>query len=309
MRTLITGATSNLGLSLARRLIARGDEVHVVARATSKTQALEALGAKVHVLDGRHSRAVALREIVGLAGPDVAFHLATHYVRRHVADDVAPIVDTNITFGVELVSALIASGRGALVTASSFFQFAGPDHSQPLNLYAAAKSAFDSVVAHLASVHGLDMVSLVLYDLYGETDHRRRFVRVAVESAVAGTQMKLVGGAPPIDLVHVDDAAAAFVQAADLLVVSPGLVRSRRFAVSSGERHSLEDLVRRVGSLAGRPIEYAFIDTSAAHAHDEPSLEPPWSGPPVPGWKPMVSLDDGICRMLASLPSKIETMR
>jgi nucleoside-diphosphate-sugar epimerase len=300
MRTLITGATSNLGISLARNLIARRDEVHAVVRETSDTAALDALGAKVHVLDGRQSRASALREIVGLADPDVVFHLATHYVRRHVADDVARIIDANITFGVELVSALIELGRGALVSAGSFFQFAGPDHSQPLNLYAAAKSAFDSVVAELASFHGFDTVSLVLYDLYGEGDHRRRFLRVAVESAMTGTPMYVVGGAPPLDLVHVEDAAAAFVRAADLLLVSPDLVRSRRFAVSSGERHSLEDLVRRVGSLAGRRVDVSFMDGSTTHVPGEPSLVPPWSGPPVPGWTPSIPLDEGIRRMLAN---------
>ncbi len=47
MRVLVTGATGFIGAALAERLAARGDEVRALVRATSRTAALERLGAEL----------------------------------------------------------------------------------------------------------------------------------------------------------------------------------------------------------------------------------------------------------------------
>ena len=48
MRALVTGGTGFVGDALVRALVARGDQVRVLARATSKTEALEALGVDIN---------------------------------------------------------------------------------------------------------------------------------------------------------------------------------------------------------------------------------------------------------------------
>jgi dihydroflavonol-4-reductase len=75
MRALVTGATGFVGGALVRALVARGDQIRVLARTTSKTAALEALGvdiARGDILD--HASIVS-----ALDGCDTLFHAAALY--------------------------------------------------------------------------------------------------------------------------------------------------------------------------------------------------------------------------------------
>src|SRR5437667_12692644 len=77
-RVLITGGSGFIGACLARGLIARGHDVHLVRRPESDLWRLAGL-------EGRHTphRAdlrdvTALRRAVAACRPEVIYHLATH---------------------------------------------------------------------------------------------------------------------------------------------------------------------------------------------------------------------------------------
>lgn len=72
MKALVTGATGFVGGAIARRLLARGDEVAVLARDSSKARALAQAGAHVHAGSILDPNAVAR----AARGADVLFHAA-----------------------------------------------------------------------------------------------------------------------------------------------------------------------------------------------------------------------------------------
>lgn len=90
MPALVTGATGFLGAALARRLIADGDSVRVLARAMTKASPLAERGAEVVQGDITDRKAVE----AALRGVDVVYHLAgkllvpdappEEYYRTHV---------------------------------------------------------------------------------------------------------------------------------------------------------------------------------------------------------------------------------
>jgi dihydroflavonol-4-reductase len=91
MKTLVTGATGFLGSHIARQLVARGDDVRVLARASSDLRALEGFPAERCTGD--------LRDVASLKsalqGVTRIYHVAADY--RLWAHDPSEIYESNVT--------------------------------------------------------------------------------------------------------------------------------------------------------------------------------------------------------------------
>ena len=79
---LVTGATGFIGQNLAKTLVARGDRVTCLVRATSKTEPLDALD--LVKVCGDITEPKSVREAV--AGQDVVFHLAGRIAAVHKSE-------------------------------------------------------------------------------------------------------------------------------------------------------------------------------------------------------------------------------
>jgi nucleoside-diphosphate-sugar epimerase len=115
-------------------------------------------------------------------------------------------------------------------------------------------------------------------------------------ACVAGTAIALHEEEVWIDPVHVQDAAAAFRQAASLL---GGVVRSgelARYSVTCGRDVSSSDLAAVFQKLVNRPLIVERRPSSSVSRRVKP-----WRGTTVPGWQPCVPLEAGVARMLQQI--------
>ena len=105
---IVTGATSYIGLSLINRLLSEGIEVHAIIRDQSNTKRLfERLNNQnINIYDGTQQ---SLINIFSKILPDTVFHLAGQYVRDEKPRDVEILVNSNILFGCQLISAILNS--------------------------------------------------------------------------------------------------------------------------------------------------------------------------------------------------------
>ena len=98
-----------------------------------------------------------------------------------------------------------------------------------------------------------------------------------------------------VDFVHVDDAAAAFLHAADVARDSDGGTVST-FAISSGGPRRVRDVVELLGEVAGRPVPVRW----GARPDRPGDMVTPWyAGAPLPGWRPTVGLREGLVALVA----------
>ena len=148
-KVIITGATSYLGVELARRLVAMGVEVHAIQRAQSNLKRLNTLATliNIHFYDGKRD---TLRELFESINPEVVFHLAGKYIRQESPGDIDNLIAANIVFGSHLLEALRDSGVKCVVNTGSYFQF-GDAGSAPINFYAACKNAFAEILHYYTS--------------------------------------------------------------------------------------------------------------------------------------------------------------
>jgi len=296
-RALVTGASGYIGSHLARRLVADGWEVHVLLRHGAQDALLAPVRERI-AIHRIGSDTAGIVEAVRLAAPDAVFHLAAAFVAEHGPGDVAPLVEANLLFGTQLLEAMHANGVRLLVNTGTAWQHYGNRDYDPVNLYAATKQAFEAILAYYVNAHGFAAATLVLFDTYGPDDPRPKLMRALWQAAARGAPLDMTSGEQMLDMVFVDDVVEAFLAAEhSLRAGAPGLVR---YGVSSGTPLRLKDLVACFEAAAGLPLDVRW------GARPDRRRDPlaPWTGfVAPPGWRPRVSLMDGLRRSRPSAPS------
>lgn len=286
-RVLLTGATSFLGRAVATRLLQEGGAVHAIVRHGSDRQRLAGLpGAVVfHEHDGATE---SLLKIVEDAAPSVVFHIATNYIRDHSPPQVDDLVKDNILFGLQLLEAMRAAKVSRMINLGTFFQFYDSPDFRPANLYAATKQAFESILTYYRDAHAFIATTLILYDVYGPGDWRAKLMAAIRQSLNSNSPLNLVDADTIMDLVYIDDVVDV------LLHVAQQGIEGGPYAVSGSQRMTLREVVGIFEKVAGKKIQTNF----GAYRIPERMPGVPWIGPPVPGWQPLTTLEDGIRRFL-----------
>jgi nucleoside-diphosphate-sugar epimerase len=288
MRAVVTGVTGYIGGRLARALGQSGVEVHAVVRPSSNLASLPEIRG-THVHDGTTAGLVRILES---ARPDVVFHTAALVLSDHRTEQVAPVVESNVLFGAQLLEAMACAGVTDLVNTGTAWQHYHSDHYNPVNLYAATKEAFEALIAFYAGSGRIRAATLRLFDVYGPDDPRPKLLSLLDRASRDGTELGLTPGEQQIDLVHVDDVVAAYLAAARLL--RGGIDGHRVYAVSTGEPVSVRTLVELFERASGRALRVTW----GARPYREREIMRPWAGGVrVPGWSVSIPLEAGLRRV------------
>lgn len=288
VRAVVSGITGIVGQELARQLLAAGVEVHGVSRARGAYRSFEGSDVRIHHIDGRTETLIAMFEDVR---PDIVFHLAGIARREHLSSDVTPFINANILFGTQLLEACKVSGCRRFVTAGSYLQYGENGEYRPFNLYAATKQAYEDILAFYVDAYGISVVIVALCNVYTENDPRPTLLTDIAAAVTKGTPLHLHAGESWIDLVHVEDVAAALLkvlQSDDVFTGTPA-----QYSVTSGRQMSSGELIALFEKIEERPITIKRAD----RRHPARRVKP-WLGNSVPGWTPRVKLEDGIKRLL-----------
>lgn len=286
-RALVTGASGFVGRHLLRHLCDAGWEVAVLARGQSPPAVPPA---RTYLYTG--TTAEVMRAVEDFR-PDTVYHLASLFLAQHTPEQVEPLVSSNILLGTQLLEAMRAAGVRSLVNAGTSWQNFDGDAYLPVNLYAATKQAFEDILLYYVETAGIRAVTLKLYDSYGPGDTRRKLLRLLLDCLRTGAPLGMSGGEQIVDLAHVDDVCRAFLRAAEL-TADLAQAASAVYAVSGGQRRTLRAVVETLEQVAGRKLPIVW----GARPYREREVMQPWCGASVPGWQPVVTLEDGLRALL-----------
>lgn len=280
---LVTGATGFAGRHLVRRLAAEGWKVHAVSRAGSRRRATLppslVLHEAVDVVNDVSSVITAVR-------PEVVFHLAA-LSAHHVAGQLRPLIEANVTFTAMVAEASAAIGSRLIHVSSSAKHYGGAPYS-PVSFYGATKQAQCDLVQYFVEAEGLDAREVCLFDTYGPDDDRGRLVDLLLDAAASGAPLALSSGRQLIDLTHVDDVVAA------LLMLAQHEEPVRRLVVRSGSPMTVRALADLVGKVTGRPLNAQW----GARPERPREMITDWQVPSDDiGWRPQVPLPVGLERL------------
>jgi nucleoside-diphosphate-sugar epimerase len=291
---LLTGATGFIGGHLARALLKEGWDLHVIVRPEFGSATLEDILPQLH-LHTHDGSTEQLLQIVADCSPDVVFHLASLFLAQHSPSDIAQLVQSNVTFATQLTESMVQNNSWRLINTGTSWEHYESAAYNPVNLYAATKQAFQSILAYYLATTPLKAITLKLFDTYGPGDPRPKLFALLQKVAAEGKPLAMSQGEQLIDLVYIDDIVRAYLMAADCLLAGE-VVGHEQYAVSSGKPLRLRELVELYSKVTGKklPIQWG------ARPYRQREVMIPWhNGTALAGWRPEVDLIEGIRRIEA----------
>lgn len=297
-KVVVTGGAGFIGSHLSERLLAEGNEVHVLDdESTGTLRNLEAQRSHPNLHVDRVDIADRARLDPLFEGADWVFHLAA-------LADIVPSIErpldyahANVTGTFAVLDAAVRAGVRRFVYAASSSCYGIPAHyptpeseaCQPRYPYALTKYLGEQTVLHWCQVYGLPAVSLRLFNVYGPRARTSgtygAVFGVFLAQRLAGAPLTIVGdGSQTRDFVYVTDVVDAFVRAAKSDVCGAF------FNVGTGRPVA----VRRIAELIGGDavhIPKRPGEPDATHA-DITAIQQRL------GWQPSIDIAEGVARML-----------
>jgi len=213
MKILITGATGFIGSHLVPLLLEKKHIVAIFKRKTSKLNNLENLRNIITVFDSDTYNTITSN--IKDFNPDIVIHLATLYVNKHNSDQIADLIDSNITFGTYILEAMIENGIKSFINIGTQAQHFGNKRYCPVNLYAATKEAFKNILIFYES-KGIRHKTIELFDTYGDGDSRQKIMQLLIKACRNKTPLELTPGEQFINLSYVEDICNFIVSHIDI---------------------------------------------------------------------------------------------
>jgi len=302
MHALVTGGAGFIGSHLVERLLADGHAVRVLD--DFSTGKLENLPDHPHleVVRGGVEDVDTVERCV--TGVDWIFHeAAIASVPRTIAD---PLASQRVNYAgtVNLLEAAVHHGRPRLVFAASAAAYGDlpglPKREdamvRPLSPYAVDKLASEHACAVYHHLHGLHAVCLRYFNVFGPRQDPSSpysgVISIFVDHVLRGSAPAILGdGEQTRDFVFVSDVVEANLRAVQMDAAAGGL-----FNIGTGNATSLNGLLETLCRIRGvecRPeygparagdIRHSCAEVQRAHR--------------VLGWRPSVSLEEGLTQLL-----------
>jgi len=288
LTALVTGSSGFVGSHLTRRLIREGWEVHILHRETSKFPVAKEFDVCVkHLYDGYTQSIVnSLKQ----TKVDVVFHLASLFLADHKTTDVENLINSNILFGTQLLEAVIKTETKNIINTGTSWQHYDNNEYNPVCLYAATKQAFESILEYYIQVHGINAITLKLFDTYGKNDRRNKLFSLLYKAGINNEILNMTEGEQLIDIVHVEDIVEAYIIAAEILL-DGNKFKNVTYALTSSETIKLRELVNLYIKLKKRNLNINW----GARPYRLREVMKPWEkGIKLPNWYPKISLENGL---------------
>lgn len=287
----MTGATGFIGSNLLKAWSA-SHEIGIIVRPNSKvSDEVKNQAAKQFMYDGGFD---SINKAFDSFRPEIVIHLASYYVYEHKSEELDTLIESNVKVGTYLLEAMKQNGVKYLINTGTSFEHFGEEDKAAVNLYAATKQAFGDLCKYYCDAGFIRAVTLKLFDSYGDGDERKKLLNLLKTNLQTQEELKLSPGEQVIDIVHVSDLISAY----QVVLESMSTYKENylEFGLSGEQRCTLKELVELIEQIAGKKTNIAW----GARPYRDREVMRPWENfKPLPGWKPQVSLNEGIKRFLA----------
>jgi UDP-glucose 4-epimerase len=305
-RVVVTGGAGFIGVHSVEALLGAGAEVLVIDDLRHASYRRLPDSARVEVADVAEEQA---REAIRSWKPTAILHLAAQGGVNRSWREPAEDAHINVLGTVSVLTAAMASGCRRVVVASSGGALYGAarrlptpedEPTQPRSPYGTAKLSIEHYLEHFTRAGSLDALALRYGNVYGpgqDGTGEAGVVAISSHRLLAGRAPVVRGdGSQTRDFTYVGD-----IVAANLLGLGSSVTGA--INIGTGRETGIGDLVRRLCALAGyageperEPLPPGEVARSAldnALAADRL------------GWRPGVSLDDGLARTLESFRHQV----
>jgi len=313
---LVTGAGGFIGSHLAEKLVESGAQV----RALVHYNALGSWGwlnqsplrDEMRVIAGDVTDRDSVRQ--AMEGVEVVFHLAALIAIPYSYHAPSSYVHTNIEGTLAMLQCARETGIGRLVHTSTSevygtARYVPIDEGHPLqgqSPYSASKIGADKLAEAFHLSFGLPVVTVRPFNTFGPRQSARAVIPTIIIQCLKGGDVSLGNLHPTRDLNFVSNTVEGFMRAAEAAEAV-----GRTINLGSGREISVGDLAQLIGRLAGKPICIKSDDQRLRPDKSEVErlLADNTLAQKILGWKPQVSLEEGLERTIAWIRDNPEGYR
>jgi nucleoside-diphosphate-sugar epimerase len=288
---VVTGAAGFVGSNLVRFLLKKNFKIYVILRTNSDLANLADIKEEIKIF--RYDNEINnLIDFFTVVKPITVFHLASNFIAEHESNQIDSLIQSNITFGLHLMEAMKVSGTKQLINAGTSWQHYNNDDYNPVCLYAATKQAFEALIEYYVQAEGLKVITLKLFDTYGENDTRPKLINLLNKFADENIELNMSPGEQFLNLVHITDVCEAFYVGSQLIDTEE-YEGHHSFAVSSDRNYKLKEVIELFEVVSGKKIKVNW----GGKPYRKREVMSVWDkGVKLPYWKPTLTLEEGLSR-------------
>lgn len=307
MKVLVTGAGGFIGSHLTEALVRAGAKVRAFVRYNSRgdpglLRMLDPqLLSQVELIPGDLKDEDAVRQAVKTCS--LVFHLGAYISIPYSYKHPVEVITSNIMGTLNTLLSCRDLGVERLIHTSSSEVYGTAlrvpiDESHPLqgqSPYSASKIGADKLVESFYCSYNLPVVTIRPFNTYGPRQTARGVIPTIISQALTSKVIKLGNLDTTRDFTYVTDTVSGFLRAA---VVEN--VLGETYNLGTGEEIRIGDLAHKIAQIIGTEVE---IQQEVLRMRPEKSevlqlISDNSRARQGLGWKPEVSLDDGLERTI-----------
>ncbi len=313
---LITGGTGFIGSELAKRLVERGDRVHILTRPTSSLDRLQGAPEKAlvtHSVD--MGDAAALSAGLSAINPQRVFHLAsmTRPPTTMTPFEQSIAFEQDVLNLLRLVEALAAMKRPpeAFIRAGTLAEYGAAPipyreeaREQPLTGYGASMVSGTQHLFALKSHLPFPVISARLALVYGPRQSTGFLIPLMIERCLKGETVVLRNPSEQRDLIYIDDVIDAFETLSAAMPLETDIIN-----ICTGVAPAMGDVARLVAEAADADPSLiqtgdALVAGGAAHLVGSPER-----AQSLLGWRARTTIEKGIQKTVALIREHPSTVK
>ena len=277
MRVLVTGGAGYIGSHVVLELCEKGYEVVVLDNLSSGNKS--AVDKRAKFINGSTLNISDIE--LGLEKVEAVIHLAAFKAAGESMLDPIKYSQNNILGSINLLNAIIKHKIDSFVFSSTAAVYGYPEYLpldenhplEPINYYGFTKLEIEKILQWYSELKGLKFAALRYfnaagYDINGRLNFLEKnpanLIPTTMEVAsgmrnkmhVFGNDYNTHDGTGLRDYIHVSDLAEAHLKALDFLNNNNNI----KVNLSSGERHSVIDVIDMTKKISGKEINYEIVE-------------------------------------------------
>ena len=268
MKILVVGGAGYIGSICTELLL---DEGHTVAVFDNLSEGhRRAVDERAELFEGDLAERERIEGVLANFRPDAVMHFAASALVGESMTNPSKYFRNNITNGLNLLDAMVATQVRRLVFSSTCATFGPPERlpidetlpQRPINPYGESKLAFERILRWYSEIHGLTFVALRYFNAAGASekfgeDHRcethliPNVLQVALgrrtHVEIFGTDYETPDGTCIRDYIHIIDLASAHL----LALTAP---KSEFYNIGTGGGSSVREVIDACRAVTGHEI-------------------------------------------------------